>query len=44
MFGVIDLGKNLIKSVDFEIGNLKFKFEVIILNGFVCNGLFMLKF
>lgn len=35
--GATDPGKNSIKSVDSETGNSKFKFEVIISNGSVCN-------
>lgn len=44
LLGATDPGKSSIKSVDPETGHSKFKFEeVIVSNGSVYNGLFVLK-
>lgn len=44
LLGATDPGKSSIRSVDPETGHSKFKFEeVIVSNGSVYNGLFVLK-
>lgn len=44
LLGATDPGKSSIRSVDSETGHSKFKFEeVIVSNGSVYNGLFVLK-